>query len=123
MAVISATLSSISLIHSSTSFILLLIPSSVFFIPLIVSFNSVWLFFIFSNYLFKTSRNSLAVQWLELGAFTAVAQVQSLVVELRSCKLHGMAKKQNFNFSLCASILLPSSLIIFTIVTLNSFSG
>ena len=30
--------------------------------------------------------NSLAVQWLELGAFTARAQVQSLVRELRSCK-------------------------------------
>ena len=28
--------------------------------------------------------SSLAVQWLELGAFTAVAQVQSLVQELRS---------------------------------------
>ena len=38
------------------------------------------------------SRESLAVQWLGLGAFTAVAQVQSLVGELRSCKLHGMAR-------------------------------
>ena len=35
----------------------------------------------------KKKRNSLAVQWLGLGAFTAVARVQSLVRELRSCKL------------------------------------
>ena len=31
--------------------------------------------------------NSLAVQWLEFGAFTLGAQVQSLVRELRSLKL------------------------------------
>ena len=37
--------------------------------------------------------NSLAVQWLGLGTFTAGAQVQSLVRELRSCKLCGVAKK------------------------------
>ena len=36
----------------------------------------------------------LAVQWLGLSAFTAMAQVQSLVRELRSCKSHGMAKKK-----------------------------
>ena len=36
--------------------------------------------------------SSLAVQWLRLGTFTAVAQIQSLVEELRSCKLHGGAK-------------------------------
>ena len=41
----------------------------------------------------KHKGNSLAVQWLGLGAFTAVAQVQSLVGELRSCKPHGVAKK------------------------------
>ena len=34
------------------------------------------------------------VHWLRLGAFTAVAQVQSSVGELRSRKLHGMAKKK-----------------------------
>ena len=34
--------------------------------------------------------NSLAVHWLGVGAFTAVAQVQSLVRELRSHK-HGVA--------------------------------
>ena len=39
-----------------------------------------------------TVRTSLAVQCLGLGAFTAAAQVQCLVRELRSCKLHGSAK-------------------------------
>ena len=44
------------------------------------------------------------VQWLGLGAFTDVAQVQSLVRELRSHKLRGTAKtnkkqkKQTQNF-------------------------
>ena len=38
--------------------------------------------------------SSLAVQWLGLGAFTAVVWVQSLVRELRSCKLRGTAKKK-----------------------------
>ena len=37
--------------------------------------------------------NSLGVQWLELGAFTAVAWVQSLVRELRCHKPHGTVKK------------------------------
>ena len=36
--------------------------------------------------------NSLVVQWLGFGAFTAVAWVQPLVGELRSSKLCGMAK-------------------------------
>ena len=35
-----------------------------------------------------------AVQWLGLGNFTARARVQSLVRELRSHKLSGMAKKK-----------------------------
>ena len=38
--------------------------------------------------------NSLAVQWLGLGAFTSVAWVQSLVGEVRSCKPRGTAKKK-----------------------------
>ena len=33
-------------------------------------------------------------QWLELGAFTARAGVQSLVGELRPCKPHGEARKK-----------------------------
>ena len=37
--------------------------------------------------------SSLAVQWLGLGAFTAGAWVQSLIRELRSCKMrHGQNK-------------------------------
>ena len=39
----------------------------------------------------KHKENCLAVQWLGLGAFTAGAQVQSLVGELRSHKLCGGA--------------------------------
>ena len=38
--------------------------------------------------------SSLVVQWLGFGAFTAVARVQSLVRELRSCKQHSAAKKK-----------------------------
>ena len=37
--------------------------------------------------------NSLVVQWLRYWAFIARAQVQSLAGELRSRKLHGVAKK------------------------------
>ena len=38
--------------------------------------------------------NSLAIQWLELGTFTAVAWLQYLVRELRSCKPRIVAKKK-----------------------------
>ena len=38
--------------------------------------------------------NSLAVQWLGLGAFTARARVQSLVRKRRSHKPRGVAKKK-----------------------------
>ena len=38
--------------------------------------------------------NSLVVQWLGLGAFTAGAWVQSLIGELTFYKPHGMAKKR-----------------------------
>ena len=38
-------------------------------------------------------RNSLVAQWLGLKAFTAGAQVQSLVRELRSYQLCSTAKK------------------------------
>ena len=42
--------------------------------------------------------NSLAVQWLGLGTFTEVAQIQSLVGELRSRKSqHGQKKKKKTN--------------------------
>ena len=45
----------------------------------------------------KNSGNSLAVQRLGLGAFTARAQVQLLVGELRSHKPHSMAKRKKKN--------------------------
>ena len=38
--------------------------------------------------------NSLAVQWLGLGAFSAGTQVRSLVGELKSHKPHSVAKKK-----------------------------
>ena len=39
--------------------------------------------------------NSLAVQWLGLGAFTAEDQARCLVRELRFCKPHCMAELEN----------------------------
>ena len=41
--------------------------------------------------------NSLVVQWVEFCTFTAGAQVQSLVGELRSHKLHNKAKFEKRN--------------------------
>ena len=41
------------------------------------------------------SGNSLVVQWLGLRAFNAVAQIQSLVRELRSHKPSSAAKNEN----------------------------
>ena len=38
--------------------------------------------------------NSLAVQWLELCAFTTEGRIQSLVGKLRSHKLHDMTEKK-----------------------------
>ena len=47
------------------------------------------------NYFFKVSQwSSLVVQWLGLGIFTIMAWVQSLVIELRSDKLHGKPKNR-----------------------------
>ena len=43
----------------------------------------------------KHKENCLAVQWLGLGAFTAGAQVQSLVRDLRSHRPHITVKKRN----------------------------
>ena len=40
------------------------------------------------------ARSSLVTQWLGFLAFTAMVQVQSLVRELRSCKLPGSARKK-----------------------------
>ena len=46
-----------TLIHSSASFSLLLIRSTIFLISVIVFFNSVWLLFIFSDSLLKSFYN------------------------------------------------------------------
>ena len=42
----------------------------------------------------EKTRNSLVVQWLGLSAFTARAEVQSRVGELRLCKPHGVAERK-----------------------------
>ena len=47
-----------------------------------------------ANHKRKSTGNSLAVQWLGLGAFTAWPWVQSLVWELISCKPCSIAKKK-----------------------------
>ena len=53
--------------------------------------------------------NSLVIQWLELGAFTAMAWFQSLVREQRLCKLQGVAPKKSY------SNILPYSSYIFLV--------
>ena len=40
---------------------------------------------------------SLAIQWLGPQTFTAKGRVQSLVGELRACKLHSITKKTKQN--------------------------
>ena len=61
--------------------------------------RAVWVIILQMNFitpdkiLGKWEGTSLAIQWLRLGAFTAGAQVQSLVEELRSPKPHGMARE------------------------------
>ena len=42
----------------------------------------------------SVQRNSLAIQWLGLSAFTARAQMQPLVRELRSCRQLSQGKKK-----------------------------
>ena len=50
--------------------------------------------------LFKpVSGHSLAVQWLGLSAFTAMARVQSLVRELKSHKLSGADQKKKKKYT------------------------
>ena len=46
----------------------------------------------------ETYGTSLVAQWLGLHAVTAVAQVQSLVRELRYCKLHCAPKNKKSDF-------------------------
>ena len=49
--------------------------------------------------------NSLAVQWLGLSAFIARARVQSLIREVESRKLHGMAKKEKRKKKYASSLI------------------
>ena len=42
----------------------------------------------------SVKRNSLVIQWLGLSAFTARAQMQPLVRELRACKQLSQGKKK-----------------------------
>ena len=46
----------------------------------------------------EISRNSLVVQWLGLGDFTARVQVQSLIRKLRSQKIYSLARKKREKF-------------------------
>ena len=46
------------------------------------------------------------VQWLGLSAFPAVAQVQSLVRELRSFKLQGAAEKKKKSLALFYNVCI-----------------
>ena len=56
--------------------------------------------------------NSLAVQGLGLGIFTAMAWVQSLVGELRSHEPHGMEKKKKRNSALSLHIFYNFNIIL-----------
>ena len=51
--------------------------------------------------------NSLAVQWLGLGTFTAGAQVQSLIGELRSTNLVVRPKKKKDLAVVNQSLVIP----------------
>ena len=58
---------------------------------------------------------TLKVQWIGLLIFTAVAKIQCLVRELRSCRLHGTAKKKKNLMSLLpitATILIQANVIL-----------
>ena len=57
---------------------------------------------------------SLAVQWLGLGAVTAVARVQSLVGEPGSHKICGAAKKKKKNLNTLRPCLNPCQSSHFT---------
>ena len=74
-------------------------PASQFFLFGISRVGSVFLFgykrdkhcfILASNFKSNSKGSSLVVQWLGLNAFTAVAWVQSLIGELKSCKPRGV---------------------------------
>ena len=58
--------------------------------------------------------NSLVVQWLGLGAFTAMAWVQTLVGELRSHFPQATQRSQKNIYIYFFSSLIVSNLIIYT---------
>ena len=60
-------------------------------------------------------RQSLAIHWLGLGAFTAGGQVQSLVGELRTRKPYSMAKGEKKTHTTCQEFYKPEIPIIITI--------
>ena len=59
-----------------------------------------------------TAGNSLAVQWLGLSPFNTGARVQSLVRELRSHKLLGIAKHKQTKMTIAFKWLLSTNLLI-----------
>lgn len=62
--------------------------------------------------------NCVVVQWLVLSALTAGARIQSLIRELRSCKLSGMAKKKKYLLNdshLLTIVLIFKTVCIFII--------
>lgn len=69
---ISTILSSRLLVHSSISSNLLLILSSIFFIPIIAFFSSDWIFLIFSKFLLKFSCHSSILLPNLVSIFTTI---------------------------------------------------
>ena len=62
---------------------------------------------------FKKHRvgSSLLVQWLRLGAFTAVTRVAPLAGELRSCEPQDIAKNKQTKKTLCKTLGEPVSFL------------
>ena len=92
------------------------------------------LFFLFCVFKFSLNKkkfitgNSLVVQWLGLGTFTAGARVQSLVGKLRSHKLCSTAKKKkkkkvHYKYYLETLLCFLKKLNIELIKSSNSISG
>ena len=67
--------------------------------------------FVLNIFRIRKLGNSLAVRWLGLHAFTAVARVQSLVGEIRSHKPQGTAKKKEKKRKTLNVQMAPFSLI------------
>ena len=67
-----------------------------------------------------TAGNSLAVQWLGLSPFNTGARVQSLVRELRSHKLRGIAKHKQTKMTTAFKWLLSSFSSLFNYLNFNT---